>query len=285
MKRIAATVFTAALCAGLAVLSGCGPAQQGNVVSVTGSDTMLHLTQQWAEAFNASQSDIVVTVAGGGSGVGVAALINGTTDICMSSRDLTEEEMENAEAGGAEIVVLDVALDGIAMVVHPENPVDVVDMDQLKAIYTGAVTDWSEVGGESREIMVLSRESSSGTYGYFREFVLDNDDYTDDALLLPSTTAIIQSVAQDAGAIGYVGLGYAESQGDAVKILPVKADSEAPAVTPTNEAIASGEYPIARPLHFYHQASVSEGAKAFADFCLSEAGQEIVVDALYVPIS
>jgi phosphate transport system substrate-binding protein len=258
--------------------------QLSGSIDIKGSDTMVHLVTAWAEAFMEQHPDVQIAVTGGGSGTGIAAMINGTTDVCAASRQMKDSEKEDAAAQGKEAVEHVVARDGIAVVVNPENPLEEITMEQLAKIFTGACEDWSGVGGPNQPISVLSRESSSGTYAFFREHVMDKQDYTPKAKLMPATSAIIEAAAQDAGSIGYVGLGYVVEAGDKVKALKVKADDASPAVAPSEETVKSGEYGIARPLHLYTAGEPEGVIKAFIDFCLSDEGQQIVVDTGYVAV-
>ena len=267
----------------LAACSG----KKGNevtVVTVKGSDTMVHLVSMWAEAFMKSHPDVEVSTTGGGSGTGIAALINGTTDICASSRDIKDTERAQAEQKGITPVETMVARDGIAIVVNPRNPVQELSLDQLRKIYTGVYTRWSQVGGPNEPITVLSRESSSGTYVFFQEHVLNKEDFAQTVRLMPATSAIIQSVVFDRWSIGYVGIGYAHEAGPQVKILGVKATEAGAAVMPTEAAVHSGEYSIARPLFFYTNGAPTGAAKQFVDFCLGPDGQKIVRETGYVPV-
>jgi phosphate transport system substrate-binding protein len=253
-------------------------------ITIKGSDTMVHLVSDWAEAFMNQKPDVEVAVTGGGSGTGIAALINGTTEICAASREMKAKEKQQASEKGAEVREVVVARDGIAVVVNPNNPIRELDMQQLAQIFTGSLTRWNQVGGSKDEILVFSRESSSGTYVFFQEHVLKNKDYTAKAKLMPATSAIIESVSADEDAIGYVGLGYALAAKDKVKIIGVKADVNSPAVTPSDETVINGKYPIARPLYLYVSTRASENVTAFVDFCLSKRGQAIVKEAGYVAI-
>jgi phosphate transport system substrate-binding protein len=259
-------------------------AAENKMIVIKGSDTMVHLVSNWAEEFMKQKPDAEVAVTGGGSGTGIAALINGTTEICASSRDIKEKERQQAREKGVEVKEVVVARDGIAVVVNPKNPVKELDIQQIALIFTGAFTRWNQIGGGDEGILVFSRESSSGTYVFFQEHVLKNKDYTPKAKLMAATSAIIESVSADKGAIGYVGLGYALAAGDKVKIVAVKADANSPAVLPSEDTVTSGQYSIARPLYLYVSAKATEDASAFVDFCLSDAGQAIVKEAGYVMV-
>ena len=279
----------AVILAGAMVGAGCAKRSEeggdgGNYVVIKGSDTMVHLASSWAEVFMEGHAGIEISVTGGGSGTGIAALLNGTTDVCAASRSIKAKELELGEQKGITPKEIVVARDGIAVIVNPENKVDEISMAQLKGIFTGTMTKWSEVAGGSDEIMVLSRESSSGTFVFFQEKVLQKEDYVRSARLMPATSAIVQTVAADKGAIGYVGLGYALGAGDKVKILGVKVEAEGVGVVPSEATVASGEYEIARPLHLYVNGEPTGATKEFIDFCLSEEGQGIVEQTGYVRV-
>jgi phosphate transport system substrate-binding protein len=287
MKNRIRDVAKVAVCAAGALLLVCGAAtaaEKKTYLVIKGSDTMVHLVTNWAEAFMNQNPNAEVAVTGGGSGTGIAALINGTTDICAASREMKDKEKELAKEKGAEAKEVIVAKDGIAVVVNPKNPIKELNMQQLAQIFTGVTTQWNQLGGFDEEILVFSRESSSGTYVFFQEHVLKNKDYTPKANLMPATSAIIESVSSDKGAIGYVGLGYALAAGDKVKILAVKADSNSPAVIPSDQTVINGSYPVARPLYLYVSNKASQNATAFVDFCMSDAGQTIVRESGYVAI-
>ncbi len=245
---------------------------------------MVHLMAEWAEAFMTQRPDVQVSVTGGGSGTGIASLINGTLDICAASRDMSASEKEKAVQKGITPHETVVARDGIAVVVHPSNPVSELSIEQLRKIYTGSVGDWSQVGGGEGAIQVLSRESSSGTYVFFQEHVLSKEDFAPTTLLMPATSSIVQSVSSDVNTIGYVGLGYAAEARDKVKVLPIKATADMPAVVPTDETVANGTYYIARPLYLYTNGEPTGANAEFIAFCLSEEGQQIVRRAGYVQV-
>ncbi|NUM55368.1 MAG: phosphate ABC transporter substrate-binding protein [Candidatus Hydrogenedentes bacterium] len=285
--------------ASLANLAGCSPKQErpaggagaagsaksGSMsLNIKGSDTMVHLLTAWADAFMKTHPEAKISVTGGGSGTGIAALLNGTTDICASSRDLNEDERQTAESKGLALQDMAVARDALSIVVNPQNPIAELTLDQIAAIYTGSVTNWSEVGGPDETIVVASRESSSGTYMFFQEHVLKTKDYAAGALLLPATSAIVQTVSDAKGAIGYVGLGYAHEAGAKVKSLGVKAAVDAPAVMPSNESVLSGAYSVSRPLFLVVSREPAGATKDFIDFCLSDEGQAIVEDNGYVSV-
>ena len=257
---------------------------QKQSVTVKGSDTMVHLASTWAETFMQAHPEIEVAVTGGGSGTGIAALLNGTTDICAASRKMKEKENDLAAEKSIDPKEFVVARDGIAVVINPENPIKALTLEQIRKIYTGEYKSWSQVGGPDDQIVVLSRESSSGTYVFFQEHVLEKKDYRQDARLMPATSAIIQSVSADKWSIGYVGLGYAVEAGEKAKMLGVKVDDEAAVVMPSEKTVDSGEYSIARPLHLYTAGDPQGSVKEFIDFCLGPEGQKIVRETGYVPL-
>ena len=258
---------------------------ESRYVTIKGSDTMLHLASNWAEHLMEVNPQIDISVTGGGSGTGFAALLNGTTDICIASRKIKTKELDQAKGLGIEIKEFVVARDGIAIVVNKENPIDDLSIEQIGAIYTGVFTNWNQVGGPDKEIIVLSRESSSGTYVFFQKRVMNKKDYTPNALLMPSTSAIIQSVKQDKWAIGYVGLGYAMSASDQIKMLSVYEGNQINPIAPSVAAVKSGEYVVARPLNIYTNGEPQGLVKTIIDFCLSEEGQKIVGETGYVPVN
>lgn len=271
-------------------LTGCdsGPSQQSapvQTLSVKGSDTMVHLVSAWTEEFMKTHADIDISVTGGGSGTGIAALINGTTDICAASRSMKEKEQKQAEGNKVSPVEIPVARDGIVLIVHPENTVTGLTIDQLRLIYTGKITNWKEVGGADTPILLLSRESSSGTFIFFQEHVLNKEDFSSSARLLPGTSALVQAVAADRGAIAYVGLGFAAEAKGTAKTLGIQGKDQPAPVIPNEETVRSGAYAVSRPLFFYTNGAPKEAAKQFIDFCLSPEGQKIVRETGYVPVS
>lgn len=271
------------------MLTGCGApsgksSSPDQTIMIKGSDTMLHLVTAWASAYMKQHPEISISVTGGGSGTGIAALLNGTTNICASSREVKEEELQLARQKGIELSVTPVARDAITVIVNRQNPVSELTVEQLKKIFTGAYKTWDQVGGPAEPIVVLSRESSSGTYVFFLEHILNKADYTKEALLLPATSAVIQSVSDSPNAIGYVGLGYAEEAAGSVKMLSIKKDAASPAVDPTSESVVSGAYSIARPLNLVMGGAPEGTVKAFLDYCLSPEGQSVVADTGYVKV-
>ena len=282
---ISLVILTSAL-----ILVSCGNKESADkpevkYLTIKGSDTMVHLASEWAEAFMKKHADVDISVTGGGSGTGIAALLNGTTDICIASRKIKDKETKMAADKGITATELATARDGLAVVVNPTNPINELTIEQVGKIYTGAYTSWSDLGGPDEPIVVLSRESSSGTYVFFQKRVMNKKDYSPDAMLMPSTAAIIQSVSQDTWAIGYVGLGYGVQAGEKVKMLNMKDGADAPAVSPSVATVQDGSYSVARPLHFYTNGEPAGVTKEFISFVLSAEGQEIVLESGYVPVN
>ncbi|HOW44493.1 MAG TPA: phosphate ABC transporter substrate-binding protein [Candidatus Aminicenantes bacterium] len=270
------------------LLAGCSrQAQQANSLQIKGSDTMVNLGQAWAEEFMKADPSVSVAVTGGGSGTGIAALLSGTCDIAELSRELKPEEIALAKRKGFEPRQVSVALDGLAVVVHPANPIAQLTMDQLAAVFSGAVTNWKEIGGADLPIVVLSREVNSGTHVYFKEHVLRGNqkdshvEFAANALMLPSSQAIADEVAQNPGAIGYFGMGYISAK---EKALAVAKDAASPFVAPTIENVVSQAYPISRPLLMVTRGEAQGLAARFLEYVLSPAGQGIVARIDFVPV-
>lgn len=262
-------------------------AQSKNFIQIKGSDTMVNLGQAWAEAFNAKYPDVNIAVTGGGSGTGIAALINGTCDVCETSRAIEPKEMKMAEAKGITPNQEIVGLDGIAVVVNPKNPVKNLTMDQLRDIFMGNVKNWNELGGENKTIVILSREVNSGTHMFFKEHVLRRgaakgpEEFSPGALLMPSSQAIADEVGQNENAIGYYGMGYISP---AQKVIAVAKDPASPFIEPTIENVRSKAYPISRPLYLYTNGKPEGVVKDFIDFVYSPEGQRLVKETDFVPI-
>ena len=244
-------------------------------ITMTGSSTVHPIAQPTAEAFMDLHPDVNVTVRGGGSGTGITALIDGITDIANSSRWIRLSEVETALSNGIYPVPHRVAMDGIAVIVHPSNPVDSLTLDQIKDIYTGKVKNWSELGGANLPIVVMSRESSSGTYEVWGEIALQGERLAPTALLRASSGALAQDVAETRGAIGYVGLGYLN---DSLKALAVNG------VLPSNSTVVSGAYPVARPLFMFTDGWPEGITSQYINFVLSAEGQAIVGAQGFVPL-
>jgi len=259
------------------------------VIQNKGSDTMVNVAQLWAEEYKAVAPDVDVEVSGGGSGVGLAALLNGAVDVANASRDIKPTEIEQAERNtGQKPVAFTVGYDALAVYVHKDNPLDEVTLDQLSEVYaeSGKVTRWSELGvtipGVSDDTIVrVSRQSSSGTYEFFREHALSNQDFRLGSRDLNGSKEVVELVGSTPTAIGYSGMGYAT---DAVKMLKVAKAKGEPGVSPTVAAVHDGSYPLARSLHLYTLGEPQGAVKAYVDWILSAAGQKVVEDSGYVPV-
>ncbi|MDO9107858.1 MAG: phosphate ABC transporter substrate-binding protein, partial [Coriobacteriia bacterium] len=248
-------------------------------ISIEGSDTMVNLAQAWAEEFMNANPGVTISIKGGGTGTGIAALTNGTVDFANASRAMKDEEVATAKAAGVDPVEYQVAIDGIAVVVNPSSPVTDLSLADLGRIYRGEIKNWKDVGGPDKTIVILSRDSSSGTYEYFKEEVVSNEDenaeYAKEAQLLASTQAIIDEVSKNDGAIGYVGLGYVT---DAVKVVQV--DGVAASV----DSAKDGSYVLSRYLFMYSNGEVDGVTKTYLDWILGTEGQTLVVDQGFVPL-
>jgi phosphate transport system substrate-binding protein len=263
----------------LAGVLGCAPSQSRRAITIKGSDTMVILTQRWAETYMAAHPGTVIQVTGGGSGTGIAALINGTTDICDASRPMKDSEKQQVQQRyGSPPVEIVVAKDGLSLYVNEANPVHEIAMAQLKDVYTGKAKDWKAVGGQAGPITLYGRENSSGTYEFFKEHVLGGDDFAASTQTLPGTAAVVNAVAKDKNGIGYGGAAYAKG----VRDLAVS--SGGPATLPTQDNVKSGAYPLSRNLYFYLRKP-PEGAMAdFVAFVQSDSGQAIVSRVGYFPL-
>ncbi|MFA7001112.1 MAG: phosphate ABC transporter substrate-binding protein [Candidatus Omnitrophota bacterium] len=281
-------IFTVMLVLALSPALGCSKAPQGEAkvksqaIQVKGSDTMVNLGQAWAEEFMARHPEASIAITGGGSGTGIAALVNGTCDIAQSSREMKQQEIVLAKVNGK-----DVREFKLAVIVHPSNPVKELSIDQLSDIFTGKTVNWKEVGGEDRPILALSRERNSGTHVYFLEHVVRKgnekgpEQFAPSTLMLPSSQAIIEEVSQSQGAIGYDGMGYVTAQ---VKTLGVAKAAGGPFVRPTMATAMDKTYPLARPLLVYTAGDPQGLIKDLIDFILSDEGQKIVEVMDFVPL-
>lgn len=250
-------------------------------LKIKGSDTVLPLTQTEAEEYMKKNKGSSIMVTGGGSGVGIAALENKTTDIAQSSRSLKLDEKLKLKEKGIKFTEVIIAYDALAVIVHPTNKVSQLTREQLDQIYTGKVTNWKQVGGADMKIVVYSRETSSGTYEFFKEHVMGNKNFAGSALLMPATGAVVQSVSQTKGAIGYVGLAYLEKT---IKPIKVSYNQGKTYVAPSVAAAKNKTYPISRPLYYYYLISVEKTVSPFIKFVLSPAGQQLVLKSGYVPL-
>jgi phosphate transport system substrate-binding protein len=247
---------------------------------IKGSDTMLPLSQKEAESFMKKNPTKKVTVTGGGSGVGISALIEGTTDLAQSSRKIKFDEKKKIQESGKTVKEIVAAYDALAVVVNPNNKVNNLTREQLEGIFTGKIKNWKEVGGDDLKIICYSRETSSGTYEFFKESVLKNKNYMSGILSMPATGAIIQSVSQTKGAIGYVGLAYINKD---VKAIKVSYDGKN-FVEPSIATAKNKTYPIVRPLYYYYTTNLQSKVSPFLDYVLSAEGQKIVADIGFVTL-
>ena len=247
---------------------------------IKGSDTVLPVAQQTAERFMNQHPDTRVTVTGGGTGVGISALLDNTTDIAMASRPIKFSEKMKIKSAGEDVAEIVVAYDALAVVAHPSNPVKQLTRQQLEDIFRGKITNWKQVGGDDRKIVVYSRETSSGTYEFFKESVLKNKNYMASSLSMPATGAIIQSVSQTKGAIGYVGLAYVSPR---VKTLSVSYDGKHYAA-PTVENATNKTYPIVRPHYYYYNVKKKAEIDPLVQYILSPDGQDIIKKSGYIPV-
>jgi len=258
-----------------------GCAAPDRPITVRGSDTMVALGQKWAEIYMHKFPSQTVQVNGGGSGTGIAALINRTADICQSSRPMKARERKKIqEKFGREVIEIPVAKDGIVIYVHKDNPISKISIPQLCKIYTGQIQNWKELDGEDRRIIVYGRENSSGTYEFFKKEVLKGADFADHVQTLPGTAAVVNAVSKDLYSIGYGGNAY--SQG--VRILPVSRTDTSQAIEANELSITMGEYPISRNLYFYLAKVPNDGIQHFIDWVLSDEAQAIVAEQGYFPI-
>jgi len=269
-----AGLFTAAM--GVATIASAGN------ITVKGSDTLVILAQKWAEVYMSKNPSTKIQVTGGGSGVGMAALQNKTTDLANSSRKIRGAEIsECIKSFGRRPTEYKVALDGLSVYVHESNPITELTVDQLGQIFTGRIKNWSQVGGPNAPITIYSRENSSGTYEFFKEHVLKGADFASSAQTMPGTAAVLQSVAKDKNGIGYGGAAY----GAGAKHLKIKKNEGSPAIEPSEETVVNGTYPIWRYLYVYVNPALDKGEIAqYLNWMRSEEGQKLVKDIGYFPL-
>lgn len=260
--------------------SSTAGAELTGAINVAGSDTMVNVAQAWAEQFMGANPGVMITVKGGGSGTGVAALINGTVDFANSSRDLKPEETTAAQGKGVQPVATAVANDGISIVVNPANKIADITVEDLGKIYRGEITNWKDVGGVDAPIVLLGRDTSSGTYEFFGETVVGKDaKYAKSMRNLQSNQAIIDEASKNTNAIGYVGLGYAQSAGAAVKRLTLAG------VEDTVDNVLNASYPLSRKLFMISNGEPTGAAKAYLDWIVTAEGQKLVTDQGFVPLA
>ena len=288
-KRMSKVLLLSAFVLVLVMLTaaGCGKSNS-EMIQIKGSDSEVNLVQRLAEEFMGENSEVQIAVTGGGSGVGIAALIDGTTDIANSSRPLKSEEVELAKANGVEPVAIRFAVDGVAVIMNENNPVDSLSVDEIGAIFRGEIKNWSEVGGEDQGINLYGRQSNSGTYVFFMDEVLRGD-YAPEMRNMGGNADIVEGLKNDRTGIGYVAIGYAKD-GDSIrqgiKVLNVSDEKGKAGVTPLDlKNITSGAYPITRPLYQFINGQPEGALKDFILYELSEKGEAIVLDAGFYPLS
>lgn len=265
------------------------PSVESEYLNNVGSDTMVNLALAWAEDFQMDNPESNLSVSGGGSGTGIASLINNTTDIANASRRIKSEEIANAEANGITPIEFVVARDAIAIIVNPDNPIDELSLQQLSDIYSGKINNWKELGGEDRPIVRLSRETNSGTHVYFLEQVLrlgDSDSdllFSTDTLLLPSSEVIGAEIRQNPNAIGYDGLGYVTPDMKVVGVLDERAEKQE-FIFPSANTVNDGSYPIARDLYMYTAGEPDGFVKRYLEWIFTPQAQQIVTELGFVPV-
>jgi len=248
---------------------------------IKGSDTMLPLSQKTAEEYMKSNPSSTVTVTGGGSGVGITALLEGTTELAQLSRKIKFDERSKLKEKGKTVKEITAAYDALAVVIHPSNNITKLTREQLEDIFTGKVKNWKEVGGADMVIVPYARETSSGTYEFFKESVLKNKNYMSGIMSMPATGAIVQSISQTRGAIGYIGLAYLNKD---TKAINISYDQGKTYIAPTIENSKNETYPIVRPLYYYYDTVAENKVKSFIDFILSDKGQKIVSEIGFITV-
>jgi len=289
ITRLRAGLFALCLLPILALMTGCpaptspspessGAVDPSGLLVIKGSDTLLPLSQEWAQEFKKKHPNANITVTGGGTGTGIVALINGTANVANASRAIKDAEKKQAEAKGTTITEVPVARDGITIVINPKNPIKEITLDQLKGIYTGQINNWKEIGGPDQEVVASGRDTASGTYAYFQEEVLGEEEYRQDMISNVSNNAIAQDVEKNVGGIGYIGVAYAHefTRTGKVKEVPVAFKTGEPAILPTPENILNGKYPISRELFNYTLGLPQGITKEYLDYVTSPEGQAIV---------
>ncbi len=283
---VLALLASLAACSSPQTSSDPAPASSALVIQNKGSDTIVNLALAWAEAYMQTHPDVRLAVTGGGSGTGIAAMINGTVDIANASREMKQEEYDAARANGRDPKQFVVARDAIAIVVHRSNPVNGLYLEQISDIYTGQITNWNQVGGVDDPIVLLSRESNSGTYVYMLENAIRLGStrsqllFSPETLLMPSSEGISTEIRHNPHAIGYDGLGYVTAD---QKVLGVAKDARSPYVHPSAATVNSGTYPIARPLYMYTAQPPTGKVTEYLDWILNE-GQALVSPLGFVPL-
>lgn len=259
----------------LLLFSGLVLNAKGKKITITGSTTVLPITQRIAEVFMTIYPEVLISVRGGGSGVGITALIEGRTDIANSSRKIREEEMKTGREKGIMIKEIEIAKDAIVVVVNKQNPINNITIEELRKIYTGEITNWNKLGGPNQPIVVVSRDMASGTFEVFKEIVTKNFRLSENCLMLASNNAIATTVSTTPWAIGYIGLGYLTED-----LKPLKLEN----VEASEKTVKDGSYKLARPLYFYLNGEPKDHLKKFIEFTISESGQKLVKEIGFIPL-
>jgi phosphate transport system substrate-binding protein len=282
MKTTAYAPILAVIAMTILGCGGGGDSQSAaKSVTIKGSDTMVILGQRWAETYMKVHPQKRIQVTGGGSGTGIAALINGGTDICEASRPMKDKEKEMVrKRHGKEVTEIPVALDGVAVYVPQSSSIESLSLAQLKSIYTGTITNWRDVGGRDQRIVAYSRENNSGTYVFFKEHVLNNEDFAREIQTLPGTAAVVNAVSKDPASLGYGGIAYASG----IKPLAIKRNDSSESVKPSLETVESGQYPLSRQLFFYTVGEPTGEIKSFINWVLGPEGQKICEMVGYYPL-
>ena len=279
MRKLRKGLWAIVLFAATISMVGAGTASLSDAAdkafTIRGSTTVLPIAQNAAEIYMDRHDDVDISVQGGGSGVGVASIIDGTCDIADSSRAVKETEIHEAASKGVDLKANVIALDGIAVIVHPSNSLFQISKDQIKDIYTGKISNWADVGGKDGKIVVVSRDIASGTFEAFNELALDKEKVRPDALMQASNQGVATIISKTPAAIGYVGLGYLSSRVKALKV---------DGVIPGKETVISKEYALARPLYMYTNGEPQGVVKDFIDFILNEEGQKLVEELGFVGV-
>jgi phosphate transport system substrate-binding protein len=277
----------------LLTILGCGSrqdsGQDSSTIRVEGSDTMVNLAQAWAEKYQIEKSEITIEISGGGSGVGISSLIQGLADMANASRQMKDKEMRRAKNEfNLDPQEFTVGKDALAIYVHKDNPIEEITIAELAAIYgeDGTLNSWTELGvsvtgTSNQKIVRVSRQNNSGTYAYFRQYVLDDNDFKLGSIDLSGSADVVSMVEKTPGAIGYSGMGYAT---DGVKMVKVKIDADSPSVAPNAANVTNSTYPISRPLLIYTPTTPTGIVKDYLDWILGEAGQSIIEEMGYVPV-
>ena len=280
MKRIIMVVMVVMLVG----VAGCGSKENrksNKMIQLKGSDTILSLGQKVSERLMGEDKSIRIAVTGGGSGTGIAALLNGNVDIAQASRKIKDKEVKMASEKGINVVEHIIAFDGITVIVNKSNQIDNLTQEQIRAIFIGEINNWKEIGGVDKKIVVLSRDNSSGTHVFFKEHVLRSgkskgpEEYRDDSVFLPSNQALVGEVENSEGAIAYIGMGYMTPKVKALSVNGVKA---------TVKNVSENKYPVSRALYWYTGGSSGGSIKTMIDYMMSEKGQAIVLEEGFVPV-